>query len=313
VTPCFSVVIPAYNRARTLPAALASVLAQSEQDFEVLVIDDGSCDDPASVVAGFADPRLHCVRQENRGAAAARNHGIDLARGQFVAFLDSDDRFLPAHLARMRALLAGTEDTAGYAPMIVERGPGVRFVKPPRPLGAREHMVNYLLCDRGFVPTITLVVPRKMARRVRYRERMKFAQDTDFAIRLYLAGCRFLMASAPAAVWDDTPNPGRVSARRRSARLESWLDELRPLIPARAYFGGRGWMIAKGVAQTNPLRALGYYLSALMRGCYRPRLALAVFLQIFAPDALYRTFSDGMIARLGDRVWSRGDRAPKTA
>lgn len=308
MTPFFSVVIPVFNRARKLRTALESVLAQTEQDFEVLVIDDGSSDDPASVVAAIADPRMRCVRQENRGAGAARNHGIDLARGRFVAFLDSDDRFLPDHLATMRRLLNETTNTAGYAPMVVERGTGISFIKPPRALGTGEHMAMYLLCDRGFIPTITLVVPREWARRVRYGVDMPFAQDTDFAIRLYLAGCRFVMAAAPAAVWDDTHNPGRVSAGRRSARLQTWLDELRPQIPARAWYGGRGWMIAKGVAQTKPLRALCYYLAAVFLGCYRPRLAVAVFLQIFAPDTLYRKFSDRMIARFGDRVWSRGDR-----
>ena len=313
MNPYFSVVIPVFNRTQTLPAALQSVLAQSEQDFEVLVIDDGSSDDPAAVITGFADSRLQCVRQENRGAGAARNRGIDLARGRFIAFLDSDDRFLPHHLGGMRALLDGRENTAGYAPMIVERGRGVRFVKPPRALGQREHVASYLLCDRGFVPTITLVVPREWATQVRYGETMPFAQDTDFAIRLYLAGCRFEMAVEPGAVWDDSGKTGRVSSGRRSPRLKTWLDEFRPRIPARAYYGGRGWMVAKGVVQTNALRALWYYLVAVMRGCYRPRLALAVFLQIFAPDSFYRKFSDRMIARFGDRVWSRGDRAARAA
>jgi glycosyltransferase involved in cell wall biosynthesis len=313
MTPFCSIVIPVYNRADTLPAALESVRGQNEQDFEVLVIDDGSADDPAAVVAGFADPRIRYARQENRGAGAARNHGIDLAHGRFVAFLDSDDRFLPEHLATMRRLLECTENTAGYAPMIVERGAGVSFIKPPRALGPTEHMAEYLLCDRGFVPTTTLVVPRNLARRVRYGERMPFAQDTDFAIRLYLAGCCFLMASAPGAVWDDRHNPRRVSAGRRSGWLQSWLDELRPRIPARAWYGGRGWMIAKGVAQTSRLRAFRYYFTALKRGCYRPRLAIAVFLQIFAPDDFYRKFSDRMVARLGHRVWSRGDRAARAA
>ena len=206
-----------------------------------------------------------------------------------------------------------TVDTAGYAPIMVERGPGIRFVKPPRALGVSEHMANYLLRDRGFVPTITLVVPRAWAVETRYGESMPFAQDTDFAIRLHLAGCRFAMAHNPCAVWDDTSNPGRVSAGRRSTRMMMWLDELRPRIPVRAYYGGRGWMIAKGVAKTSASRALRYYFVALIRGCYRPRLAIAVFLQILAPDALYRRFSDRMIVRFGNRVWSRVDRAARPA
>src|SRR5205823_7692478 len=132
--PLFSVVIPVFNRARTLPAALESVLAQTEQDFEILVIDDGSSDDPAAVVAGFPDPRIRCVRQENCGAGAARNRGIDLARGRFIAFLDSDDRFLPHHLSSMRSMLENRKNTTAYAPMIVDRGAGISFVKPLRAL-----------------------------------------------------------------------------------------------------------------------------------------------------------------------------------
>ncbi|MDE3115120.1 MAG: glycosyltransferase family 2 protein, partial [Pseudomonadota bacterium] len=111
--PLFSVVIPVYNRAELLRSALESVRAQSCQDFEIVVVDDGSTDDPAKTVAAFADPRIRCVRQNNRGASAARNRGIALARGRFVAFLDSDDCFLPHHLERMAKLLENTTDSAG--------------------------------------------------------------------------------------------------------------------------------------------------------------------------------------------------------
>ena len=119
--PFFSVVIPVFNRAGILGAALASVLTQTEQDFEIVVADDGSKDDPKAVIDRLGDPRIRYVRQENRGGGAARNLGIDNARGRFFAFLDSDDVFLPGHLAAMRRLLEGTIGTAGYARMIVDR------------------------------------------------------------------------------------------------------------------------------------------------------------------------------------------------
>jgi len=115
VTPFFSVVIPVYNRAHVLSRTLNSVLAQSCGDFEIVVVDDGSNDDPKSVVETIADPRIRFLRQDNRGGGAARNAGIDTARGRFVAFLDSDDEFLPDHLAAMKRLLEGTSNTAGYA------------------------------------------------------------------------------------------------------------------------------------------------------------------------------------------------------
>jgi len=306
--PLFSVVIPVYNRAEALRRALRSVLDQSCQDFEIVVVDDGSADHPDGVVGAFGDPRIRFFRQDNRGGGAARNAGIDRARGRLIAFLDSDDVFLPAHLDTMQRLLSGTNDMAGYAPMIVDRGAGRTFIKPPRALGAGEHMASYLMCDRGFVPTITLVVEREIAQRVRYNESLPLAQDTDFAIRLFLSGCKFRMAERPGAIWRDVPDPNRASAGRKGARLLPWIEQLRPLIPAKAYFGCRGWMIAKGVAATNPFEALRLYTQATIRGCYSARLAAIVFLQIFFPDRLYRALADFAIMRFRGAVWSRGEK-----
>ena len=295
MTPFFSVVIPVFNRAPVLARAIHSVLEQSFQNFEVLVIDDGSRDDPESVVHAIADPRVRIVRQENRGGAAARNRGFDEARGTFVALLDSDDVFLPHHLENMRRVLEGRSDTVGYARMLVDRGHGVMHVKPPRAIRPNEHMATYLLCDRGFVPTITLALPTDIARRVRYSEGWRASEDTDFAIRLYLAGLKFRMVEQPGAIWDDSYDPNRTSAGRKGARLIPWLEQMKPDIPARAYYGARGWSIAKGVAANEPLKALGWYLQALIHGCYRPRLAAIIFLQIFLSDAIYRRIADRAI------------------
>jgi glycosyltransferase involved in cell wall biosynthesis len=293
--PFFSVVIPVYNRADVLGRALQSVLAQSFQDFEIVVVDDGSSDDPRAVIDTIGDARIRYVRQENSGGAAARNRGFDEARGLFVALLDSDDRFLPYHLQNMHRLLDGTSGVVGYAKMIVDRGDGVTMLKPPRAIRAGEHMATYLLCDRGFVPTITVAVASDTARRVRYSEGWRFAEDTDFAIRLFLDGNQFRMIEEPGAVWDDTPNPNRTSAGRKNARLIPWLEDMKSRIPARAYYGCRGWSIAKGVVANEPLKALHYWLSAVLRGCYNPRLAVIIFLQIFLSDRLYRRVADRAI------------------
>jgi glycosyltransferase involved in cell wall biosynthesis len=101
--PFFSVVIPAYNRAELLRASLESALAQTFADFEVLVVDDGSTDDTGSVAAGYGE-RVRFFRQPNRGPGAARNLGISLARGEFIAFLDSDDLWFPWTLQNFRQL-----------------------------------------------------------------------------------------------------------------------------------------------------------------------------------------------------------------
>lgn len=292
VTPFFSVVIPVYNRAKDLGRALLSVLSQTCQDFEIIVVDDGSQDDPQAVVDVLNEPRIHFVRQRNRGGGVARNTGIDVAHGQFIAFLDSDDVFLPHHLANMKALLEGTENIAGYARMVVDRGNGRTLLKPPRAIRANEHMANYLLCDRGFIPTITLAVPAAMAKTLRYHESLRVAEDTDFAVRLFLAGCEFRMIETPGAIWNDQYDPQRTSAGRKGTRLLPWVEQMRSHIPARAYHGARGWAVAKGVAVDNKFWALRLYLNAVLRGCYRPKLAVIIFLQIFLSNSLYRKIAD---------------------
>lgn len=106
-TPAVSVIIPAYNVAPFLGEALESVKNQRFSDYEVIVVDDGSPDDVASVCAPFlTDPRFSMVRIENSGLSGARNHGISLARAPLVAMLDGDDRYRPAYLERMVAKLA---------------------------------------------------------------------------------------------------------------------------------------------------------------------------------------------------------------
>ncbi len=199
----------------------------------------------------------------------------------------------------MHRLLDGTANTVGYARMIVDRGNGNTFLKPPRAIAPGEHMATYLLCDRGFVPTITVVVERGTAQRVRYSEDLRAAEDTDFAIRLFLDGQRFVMADAPGAVWMDVPDPNRTSSGRKGGRMIAWLEEMKPVIPARAYYGCRGWAIAKSVAVTDRAAALKMYLTAVLCGCYPRRLAGIVFLQIFLSDRAYRKVADRAISKLG--------------
>src|SRR5208337_1705827 len=99
-----SVVIPVYNGAATISCALASVFAQSYSDYEVVVLDDGSTDDTASVLAGYGD-RIRVISQRNRGLSAARNAGVRASGGEYVAFLDDDDEWMPEKLARSAAVL----------------------------------------------------------------------------------------------------------------------------------------------------------------------------------------------------------------
>jgi len=105
-TPLISIVMPCYNAAATLAEAVGSVLAQSLGDFELLIVDDGSTDGSVQLAYAMAseDTRIRVIRQRNGGPAEARNRGLAEAEGQYLAFLDADDRWVPLALAKhMRA------------------------------------------------------------------------------------------------------------------------------------------------------------------------------------------------------------------
>lgn len=103
--PLFSVVMPTYNRAKWLEGAIQSVLNQTFEDFELIIVDDGSTDNTRDLVSGFADSRILYYYQENKERSAARNAGIKLASGDYVCFLDSDDVYLPWHLEILKKSL----------------------------------------------------------------------------------------------------------------------------------------------------------------------------------------------------------------
>src|SRR5439155_13490896 len=95
-----------YNRANYLPEAIESVLSQTHRDLEVIVVDDGSTDETEAIVRPYLG-RIRYARQENGGRSAARNTAVGIAQGEFVAFCDSDDRWLPDRLERQLEALAG--------------------------------------------------------------------------------------------------------------------------------------------------------------------------------------------------------------
>ncbi len=109
IAPLVSIILPTYNRADTILRAIRSVQAQTFEDWELIVVDDGSTDNTASLIDGL-DPRMILIRQENRGFTEARNTGIRAGVGNYLAFLDSDDEFLPHHLELCVAFLEAFPD-----------------------------------------------------------------------------------------------------------------------------------------------------------------------------------------------------------
>ena len=112
--PQVSVIIPTYNRAHLLSRAIKSVLNQTFQDFEIIIVDDASTDDTDKLVVSFHDSRVRYIQHEkNHGGGAVRNSAIKQAQGDYIAFLDSDDEWLPEKLEKQMKLFNGTSKKVG--------------------------------------------------------------------------------------------------------------------------------------------------------------------------------------------------------
>jgi glycosyltransferase involved in cell wall biosynthesis len=183
--PTVSVVIPTYNSGTFLGGAIQSVLAQTYSDFEVIVVDDGSTDNTESVVHSFGD-RVCYVRQENKGAGAARNHGIKRSRGKYVAFLDADDLWLPGKLAAQIPLLDRDHEIGliySDWTVVPEQGEVEPSYLRNRPSASGYVFDDLVQC--GFILTSGTVVRRSCLDDVGYfDETLSIAQDYDLWLRI---------------------------------------------------------------------------------------------------------------------------------
>jgi glycosyltransferase involved in cell wall biosynthesis len=139
-----SVILNTYNRAALLPRAIESVLAQTHDDFELVVADDGSIDRTPGVVAKFNDRRVRYVRQDNAGLSVARNFGVASSSGRYVTFLDDDDEVLPGWLEAFAKMISFSGcGVACCGAEVVDANHTVTEVRNPRSLGAPfDHCVG---------------------------------------------------------------------------------------------------------------------------------------------------------------------------
>jgi glycosyltransferase involved in cell wall biosynthesis len=190
--PLVSAAIITHNRAQYLEDAITSVLDQSFRNLELIVVDDGSTDETPAVVAPYLD-RLRYVRQDHAGKAAARNHAVSLARGEFFAFCDSDDAWYPHRIARQMAAFRRNPQAGmvhGHVTVIDERGREI----PDRTASARELLgaahrngatyASYALDCRCLSSTI--LVRRNVFDVVGPYDPELAIEDYDFYLRLVL-------------------------------------------------------------------------------------------------------------------------------
>ena len=296
-----TVVIACYDAAATIAATLASVLAQTVTDLQILVVDDGSRDRSAGIVRGLAaqDTRIELIEQANAGPSAARNRGVDRARGRFIAFLDADDIWLPSHLAlHVAALDADPGIGVSFSPCRHIDARGVATGQVSR-VWTADIQVRDVLAGNPASTCSTMVVRREVfADAGLMRVDMAYAEDQEWLFRVVASRWRVRGIADYTVLYRVSPTSLSSDTRRMLAGWVAFLDHARKTSPEavatylpyatwhmRLYHARRavqsgasarvacghlieGIVAAPGMAARSPLRTL-----ALAGACVAPRLA----------------------------------------
>ncbi len=210
MSPAVSVVMPVYQAEAYVGEAIASVLDQSFADFELLMIDDGGTDRSVEICRSFTDPRLRLISQANRGLAGARNTGIAAATGRYIAFLDSDDRWLPEKLA-LHVIHLDNNPHVGvsFSPsrFIDPHGRPMRLTQSPK---LNDITAEDIFCrnpvGNGSAPVIrraafdkvAFIHPDEPGRLCYFDETLRQSEDIEMWLRLALVGGEVFAGIHPA-------------------------------------------------------------------------------------------------------------------
>lgn len=227
--PLVSVVIPTYNRAHIIGRTIDSVIQQSYKNLEIIIVDDGSKDNTEEVINNIKDPRIRYIRNEtNQGASITRNNGVAAANGEYVAFLDSDDVWLPKKVEWQLPSLQNhphPDKVVGYTQVTNDLGTEVSIM-PIRAKKEDEPLGDYLFVNGGLMQTGTLMMPRKLALENPFRPGIVPHEDPELCLRLEAKGAFFTFTEHPLTTWNND---------RRQHRATNTSDYLIPLNLSQEY------------------------------------------------------------------------------
>ncbi|HEY9770410.1 MAG TPA: glycosyltransferase family 2 protein [Coleofasciculaceae cyanobacterium] len=245
--PLVSVIIPTYDRAKIIDISLKSVFNQSYQNIEIIVVDDHSTDNTEAVINSINDPRIRYFRHStNKGGGATRNTGIEAAKGEYIAFLDSDDVWVADKLELQLASIlqsAAPERIVSYTQAFYSVS-GIsestytafddRFFVPKKAKESAESLGDYLFCNQGKALTSTLMLHNSLAFNTRFRDSLRKHQDWDFCLRLEAAGAIFSFIEQPLTIWNGDSKLDHVGRTPDYRLSETFIRECRNYVSSKA-------------------------------------------------------------------------------
>jgi glycosyltransferase involved in cell wall biosynthesis len=231
--PLISVVIPTYNYGGYVARAMESCLAQSHPQVEIIVVDDGSTDDTAAVVQAYAAQhpgKIRYVAQANQGVSAARNRGVEEAKGEFLAFLDADDRLTPDGLELRLAVFREYPDIGIVMTEKYNCHDGVTLEYKPRVSEDihSDHLYQQLLTKKISAAVNTVLVRTAQARQFRFPLHLRTGEDTVYLAKLLFSTPAYFLAKPTVIMHyhpDSLRHDGAAAKIQRHSLVETIFDD----------------------------------------------------------------------------------------
>ncbi|MBK1794449.1 glycosyltransferase family 2 protein [Devosia sp. WQ 349] len=229
--PIVSVVIPTFNRGAAISRSVESAANQDWPNIEIIIVDDHSTDDTWQYIQTIKSPRVRAVRHEvNGGGGRARNTGIDEAKGDFIAFLDSDDYWSPDKISRQMEVSTSRGDkTVVYnrISMVI----GARNERVPKYAWDEKIPIEeYLVIHEQSMQTSGLLLHKNFAKSVRFDDDLRKHQDIDFVLSLNLHGGKFVFCPADTVFYENSSLQNRVSTNPKpeltQILLNKWVGKI---------------------------------------------------------------------------------------
>ncbi len=290
-----SVIIPTYNRAGLIKRSIRSVLDQTYQDFEIIIVDDGSTDDTKTVIESISGPKIRYIRHEiNRGPSAARNTGIKNANGRYIAFQDSDDEWLPDKLEKQMICFDGENNNISivYCGLWrIKRDNAILIPSPSTPL--KEGDIHLSVCAGNFIAMPTIVCKTEcFSKAGLFDEKFNHLVDWDLLIRLSKY-YRIKYVDEPLVLSYFTPGGVNEQGQIKEAEttkqiLDKYNEEF---TKNKRLFAVYQYQIGNLLCQTKKhTEGKGYLLNAVKSDVINPKYLTAYLLSLFGRN-IYRIFA----------------------
>ncbi|HFJ9507878.1 glycosyltransferase family 2 protein [Bacillus cereus group sp. MYBK245-2] len=231
-----SVVVPTYNRETLIKNTIDSVLNQTHENFELIIVDDASTDNTVEIIKGYEDSRIKFIKlDKNSQGTKPRNIGIQESQGQYIALLDSDDEWLPTKLERQLKFLQqfNDEKMVCFTDLKLKEAKKIRYSNNNEFVDG-TNILEYILIDKNWVQTSTYMFSSKLGKETLFNPTLKKHQDWDFCLRLSNNGANFVNLPEPLTTYYLDERDGRIGNNNKYLQSLKWLASVEDSISEKA-------------------------------------------------------------------------------